>query len=132
MIKTLYKRTYTENWDFRDSNTKEITHSYHNYPAMMIPQIARKLINEFAPKDKLEIIFDPYMGSGSTAVACKLLGKDYIGIDISKNYINKAEERINNYESEQYKLDKELKNHIVKKSYKQRQKEFNLRSLQNE
>ena len=76
------------------------------------------------------VVLDPYMGSGTTAVACKLLGKDYIGIDISKNYINKAIERINNYETEQYKLDKELKNHIVKKSYKQRQKEFNLRCSQ--
>lgn len=37
----MYRREYTSDWDFRDSNTKEYTHCYHNYPAMMIPQIAR-------------------------------------------------------------------------------------------
>jgi len=68
------------------------------------------------------IVLDPYMGSGSTAVAAKLLNKNYIGIEISPEYIVDAEERIKNYKSEQYKLDKELEYHIVKKSYKERQK----------
>ena len=65
-------------------------------------------------------VFDPYMGSGTTAVAAKLLNKDYIGIDISDNYIKDAYQRINNFESERFKLDKELKNHFVKQSYKER------------
>ena len=83
MIETQYKRTYTEEWDFRTSNTKEYTHSYHNYPAMMIPQIARKLIKDFAPSGKLELIFDPYMGSGTTLVESKLIGVDSIGTDLN-------------------------------------------------
>ena len=70
------------------------------------------------------VVLDPYMGSGTTAVACKLLNKDYIGIDISENYINKANNRINNFESERYKLKKELENHVVIKSYKERQQEL--------
>jgi len=69
------------------------------------------------------VILDPYMGSGSTAVAAKLLGKDYIGIDISPNYIKNSLDRINNFESERYKLTKELLNHVVIKSYKDRQEE---------
>ena len=36
-----------ESWDFRESNTKEYTHCFHTYPAMMIPQIARKLLKEY-------------------------------------------------------------------------------------
>jgi len=71
------------------------------------------------------IVLDPYMGSGTTGVAAKLLGKDFIGIDISKNYIEKAMARIKNYTSEQHKLDTELKLHIVKKSYKDRHKKEN-------
>ena len=67
------------------------------------------------------VVLDPYMGSGTTAVACKLLDKDYIGIDISENYINKAESRINKYDTERHKLYKELDNHVVKMSYKDRQ-----------
>ena len=30
-------------WDFRNEDTKEFTHCFHIYPAMMIPQVARGL-----------------------------------------------------------------------------------------
>ncbi|MGL6178743.1 MAG: DNA methyltransferase [Tannerellaceae bacterium] len=79
----MYTREYTIDWDFRDSNTKEYTHCYHNYPAMMIPQIARKLIYDFAPQDSLKLILDPYMGSGTTLVESAIKGVDSVGIDIN-------------------------------------------------
>lgn len=34
------------------------------------------------------------MGSGTTGVACKELGRDFIGIEIDENYFNIAKERI--------------------------------------
>lgn len=40
-------------------------------------------------------ILDPFMGSGTLAVACKQLGKDYIGIEINPEYIKIAEKRLN-------------------------------------
>jgi modification methylase len=42
------------------------------------------------------VVLDPYMGSGTTAVAAKMLGKNYLGIDCSPNYIKNANERIAN------------------------------------
>lgn len=80
--------------------------------------------------DSPGIVLDPYMGSGSTAVAAKLLGKDYIGIDISSNYITDANIRIDNFESERYKLIKELESHVVTKSYKERQGERDKKKLE--
>ncbi len=44
-----------------------------------------------------DVILDPFMGSGTVAVACKELGKTYIGIDKSKTYITEAGKRIDNY-----------------------------------
>ena len=44
--------------------------------------------------NKINLILDPFLGSGTTAVACKELGRKYIGIDISKDYINIAEDRL--------------------------------------
>jgi DNA modification methylase len=79
----MYKRDISDEWDFRTSNTKEFTHCYHNYPAMMIPQIARRLIKDFAPKGELKLIFDPYMGSGTTLVEASLMGINSIGTDIN-------------------------------------------------
>jgi modification methylase len=43
---------------------------------------------------KGSIILDPFIGSGTTALACKKLGKTYIGIDISEDYCQKARERV--------------------------------------
>lgn len=42
-----------------------------------------------------QTILDPFSGSGTTAVAAKQLGRNYIGIDISPEYCEMAENRIN-------------------------------------
>ena len=39
-------------------------------------------------------IYDPFMGSGTTARACKDLGRNYIGSEISKEYCDIAEQRL--------------------------------------
>lgn len=41
-----------------------------------------------------EIILDPFMGSGSTGVACKNLNRNFIGIELEEEYFNIAEQRI--------------------------------------
>ena len=41
-----------------------------------------------------QIILDPFSGSGTTAVAAKQLGRNYIGIDISPEYCEMAQTRI--------------------------------------
>ena len=66
------------------------------------------------------IVLDPYSGSGTTLVAAKLLGKKYIGIDISENYITEARLRLNNAHLEIDKVNEEQKKHIVIKTFKQR------------
>lgn len=43
-----------------------------------------------------DFVLDNCMGSGTTGVACKLLNRNFIGIEIDKNYFNIAQERINN------------------------------------
>lgn len=68
-------------WDFRTANTKEYTHCFHNYPAMMIPQIANRLINLYGKKAKN--LFDPYCGTGTSLVEANLKGIDTIGTDLN-------------------------------------------------
>ena len=40
------------------------------------------------------VVYDPFMGSGTTAVGCVSRGRDYIGIELSGGYCSLAEERI--------------------------------------
>ncbi len=79
----MYKRIVDNSWNFKDANTKQYTHCYHTYPAMMIPQVARRLLQEFAPKGKFEVLFDPYMGSGTSLVEASILGLTSIGTDLN-------------------------------------------------
>lgn len=46
----------------------------------------------FAPE--AQTVFDPFMGSGTTGVACMNLGRKFIGIEIEKKYFDIACERI--------------------------------------
>ena len=39
-------------------------------------------------------IVDPFMGSGTTGVACQELGRDFVGIEMSREYFDIARERI--------------------------------------
>lgn len=69
-------------WDYKGANTKEYTHCFHVYPAMMIPQVARRLIEEFGKRSKL--LFDPYCGTGTSLVEANLKGINAIGTDINE------------------------------------------------
>ncbi len=41
-----------------------------------------------------QIVFDPFMGSGTTGIACKYLNRDFIGIELDKEYFDIAKKRI--------------------------------------
>lgn len=69
---------------------------------------------------KKGIVIDPYCGSGTTLVAAKILGCDFIGIEISKDYIKLAEARLKNYINEIEYVNRETLQHIVEKTFKER------------
>lgn len=61
-------------------------------------QKSLKVIKEIMSilSNKKDIILDPFMGSGTTGVACKEMNRSFIGIELDKNYFNIAKERIEN------------------------------------
>lgn len=63
------------------------------HPTQKPLELIKKLI-ELTTK-KGSIILDPFMGSGTTAVACKQLGRSFIGFEISKEYCELAQKRVN-------------------------------------
>jgi len=60
------------------------------HPAPFPIELAEKCI---ASTDA-QVVLDPFMGSGTTAAAAQNLGRDWIGIDISRDYCRMASERV--------------------------------------
>lgn len=59
-------------------------------PIMMIERLILLSSNEG------DTILDPFIGSGTTGVACKNLNRDFIGIELDKKYFEIAKDRIEN------------------------------------
>lgn len=64
----------------------------YNHPTIKPVDILQNLIINSSKEG--EVVFDPFMGSGSTGVACKKTNRDFVGIEIDKNYYDIAVERI--------------------------------------
>lgn len=63
------------------------------HPATFPLAIPEHFINLLT--DKNDVVLDPFVGSGTTAIACKKLDRNFIGCDINKEYINIANQRLN-------------------------------------
>ena len=62
------------------------------HPAPFPVELPRRLINFLSYKG--DTILDPFVGSGSTLIACKELDRNGIGVDISQKYIDIAKKRL--------------------------------------
>lgn len=67
-----------------------------------------------------KVILDPFCGTGTTLVAAKLLNHNYIGIDISPDYVEFAKNRLKTCEKEREVAKKEIELHIVNDPFKDR------------
>ena len=65
-------------------------------------------------------VIDPYVGSGTTAVAATLLGHSCTGIDLSGAYLESARERIRLSERERPLVEQELLKHEIKDTFRSR------------
>ena len=71
------------------------------HPAEKPLELIKKFIT--VGSNKGDLIFDPFLGSGTTGVAAKELERNFIGCEISDDYFNLCKERIR--ESEIIKID---------------------------
>jgi len=92
----------------------------HNpHPAPFPIELPARIIYSIL-NDNPGIVIDPYSGSGTTLIAAKLLQKNYLGIEISEEYIQFSIKRLQSAYQEAHKVQEELKKHFVNKTFKER------------
>jgi DNA modification methylase len=73
------------------NQVKNVSAEKTEHPCQMPYEVMRRIIG-ILPEDYT--IVDPFMGSGTTAIACIEFGRDFIGIEIDKKYYDIACKRI--------------------------------------
>jgi len=71
-------------WSFRTAYKRDYSHGYFRYPAMMVPQMIRSMLDELCSVDpSIKHIHDPFVGSGTILTESMLRGLDFTGRDIN-------------------------------------------------
>jgi len=65
---------------------------YMGHPTQKPIALIRWLILKYT--NEKDLILDPFCGSGTTCVAAKMLGRRYVGIDISEKYCEISRQRL--------------------------------------
>jgi len=82
----------------RDGNLDDVSERWrtqpaqNNHPTVKPIKLMSWLVRLVSKKD--DTVLDPFMGSGTTGVACKQLDRNFIGIELNEEYIVIAEKRI--------------------------------------
>lgn len=63
-----------------------------DHPCPKVLSLWLWIIEHFSSKE--DVVLDPFLGSGTTAVACKELGRKFIGIEINPEYCKTTNERL--------------------------------------
>lgn len=80
------------------SNTSKSEKRYGKHPTQKPLALLKRIIQSSTNENS--IVLDPFVGSGTTLVACEMLGIKSIGIDNNKEYLDIASKRINNSKNE--------------------------------
>ncbi len=83
--------SYTKSvWTFSAESAKKVGH-----PAPFPLELPYRLIQLYTFKN--DIILDPFMGSGQSAIAALKTGRNYVGYEISKEYVDLSNKRIKDF-----------------------------------
>ena len=96
-IKELQPKNFTLEsttvWSFPERGTWATHYLNSKYRGNWAPQIPRNLILKYTKEG--DVVLDPMVGSGTTAIECKLLGRNCIAVDINPNAIMITLDRLN-------------------------------------
>jgi len=73
-----------------------------DHGAVFPEELVEKIITNFS--NKKDVVYDPFLGTGTTAFVAKKLGRNYLGSELLESYFNFAQERLDTDISEQLDL----------------------------
>lgn len=74
------------------NQVKNVSHEKYNHPCQMPIEVMNRIVKISNVKTR---IVDTFMGSGTTGVACKMNGIDFLGFELDKDYFNICKDRLN-------------------------------------
>ncbi len=86
------QKSYANIYNFVETKNNDGSCPYNK--ATYSSDLCEWLLNVYCPPEG--VVYDPFVGSGTTAVACKKLGLSYIGSELSKKQCEWAENRLKN------------------------------------
>ena len=74
-------------------SVNNVKNKTHNHPTEKPVELMEIIINNSSNEG--DLVLDPFVGVGSTPVACKNLNRNFIGCELDKNYFDTTMERLN-------------------------------------
>lgn len=72
--------------------TPKLEKEFGSHPTQKPIALMRRVVEAFSRPG--EVVLDPFMGSGTTGVACQILGRSFIGVELEKEFVNLASKRL--------------------------------------
>lgn len=87
-----YNDGYENKWKWYMSEVNQRDKKKYEHPSIKPLELVKRHLKHACTKDM--VVFDPFLGSGTTAVACKELGINYLGFELNKQYYDIAFNRL--------------------------------------
>lgn len=97
LLWTNFKKNTVKKYVFKQQGFIKDTKDKRYHPTQKPSELVQMFIEEYT--EKKDLILDPFMGSGTTGLACINTGRDFIGIEKEKDYFLIAKRRINDLQN---------------------------------
>jgi site-specific DNA-methyltransferase (adenine-specific) len=102
-----WKRWVNGQWAFRSVSRNDF------HEAMFPEELVNRCVRMYSfPGD---VVFDPFMGSGTTAVVAKKLGRHYLGYELNPKYVKLSENQLDGITDDMVEIQKEYRDKTVNK-----------------
>lgn len=84
--------TLNDIWQIRRGSKDKFT---KGHSAVFPEELVETILINFSKEN--DIVYDPFMGTGTTGLVCKKMNRNFIGSELMKSYADQATERINSF-----------------------------------